>query len=84
MSVATYTYEALPAAEKKVLPKEAELSVAFESHIHTSDGRVCISPADPEQIRAEYRTARGHWDESVPAMTRTDDIAIRAPNVFIL
>ena len=58
MSVATYTYEALPAAEKKVLPKE--------------------------QIRAEYRTTRGHWDESGPAMTRTDDIAIRAPNVFIL
>ena len=58
MSVATYTYEALPAAEKKVLPKE--------------------------QISAEYRTARGHWAESGPAMTRTDDIAIRAPNVFIL
>lgn len=48
MSVATYTYEALPAAEKKVLPKEAELSVAFESRIHTANGRVCISPADPE------------------------------------
>lgn len=30
MAVATYTYEALPAAEKKALPKESELSAAFE------------------------------------------------------
>jgi hypothetical protein len=30
LAVATYTYEALPAAEKKALPQEAELSVAFE------------------------------------------------------
>ena len=36
MAVATYTYEALPAAEKKALPKEAELSAAFEQ-IDTTD-----------------------------------------------
>lgn len=36
MAVSTYTYEALPAAEKKALPGEDELSAAFEQ-IDTTD-----------------------------------------------
>lgn len=37
MAVSTYTYEALPAAEKRALPGEEELSAAFEQIEPSSD-----------------------------------------------